>query len=220
MELSWHGHSCVYINTIQNHEILIDPFITGNPMSDLDLDTLSVDTIIITHAHADHLGDTVRLARRTLCDVICNVELAEYLKKEYDLHTHGLNIGGRGKFSFGSVKFVQAIHSSSYNGLELGLAAGVVIHDDISTVYHAGDTALFSDMALVGKVDICCLPIGDYYTMGIDDAIKAASLIQSDLFIPIHYNTFSTIEQNPYEFINKLPEANGLVPEIGEVIEL
>ncbi len=220
MKIIWHGHSCISIETISGYRILVDPFITGNPTSDLEINRVKVDTIILTHAHADHVGDTVALAKRSNCDVICNVELADYLKEKHNLHAYGMNIGGQNKFVFGTVKFTQAIHSSSYEGQTLGVAAGVLISDEISTIYHAGDTALFSDLKLLPPVNCAFLPIGDYYTMGIDDAIKAATLIDSEMFIPIHYNTFSEIEQNPYEFINKLPDANGMVPEIGEEIEL
>lgn len=219
MKISWHGHSCVRITTINNYKIIVDPFITGNDLSDLDLETLKVDTIILTHAHSDHVGDTIAIAKRTHADVITTVELAEELEKQ-GVNTHGMNIGGQYKFVFGTVKFVPAIHSSSYEGREMGLAAGVVVSDEISSVYHMGDTALFSDLSLVPHTHACFIPIGDYYTMGIDDAVKAASLIDSDLFIPIHYDTFPIIEQNPYEFTNKLPLVNGVVPDIGEEIEL
>lgn len=219
MKISWHGHSCISITTISNYKILIDPFISGNPLSDLDVNTIKVDTIILTHAHEDHVGDTIALAKRTNADVIANVELAAELSK-HGIHTHGMNIGGQYKFVFGTVKFVPALHSSSYEGKELGLAAGLVVSDEISTVYHMGDTALFSDLKLVPHSDLCFIPIGDYYTMGIEDALKASELIDSDCFIPIHYDTFPLIEQNPYEFTNRLKEIKGLVLEVGEELEI
>lgn len=219
MKISWHGHSCVRINTISNYKIIIDPFVSGNDFSDLDLKTLKVDTIILTHAHKDHVGDTIEIAKRNNANVIAIVELADELAT-HGISTHGMNIGGSYKTAFGSVKFVPAIHSSTYEGKPMGLAAGVLISDDISTVYHCGDTALFSDMSLVPHSNVCFIPIGDNFTMGIDDAVKAATIIDSDLFIPIHYDTFPVIEQNPYEFTNKLPQVNGLVPDIGEEIEV
>ena len=219
MKISWHGHSCVQIRTIGNHRIIIDPFIRGNDLSDLDVNSLRVDTIILTHAHADHVGDTIEIAKKTNADVIAIVELADELRK-HGISAHGMNIGGEHAFAFGSVKFVPAIHSSSYEGREMGLAAGVIVNDEISTIYHCGDTALFSDMQLIPHTNACFIPIGDNYTMGINDAVKAATYIDSDLFIPIHYDTFPIIEQNPYEFTNKLPLVNGLVPDIGEEIEL
>lgn len=219
MKFTWHGHSCVSLITWDGTRILIDPFITNNPTSDLDPDTVDADIIILTHGHNDHVGDTVAIAKRCDATVVAIVELADYLQTQ-GLRTHGMNRGGQWTFDFGSIKFVPALHSSSYNGQYMGEACGVVISDGSARVYHAGDTAFFSDMKYVGSVDVCFLPIGDLYTMGIDDAVLASEFIDSQLFVPIHYNTFPALKQNPYEFINRLKKNNGMVPEVGESVEL
>lgn len=219
MRISWHGHACVIIKTLSTHQIIIDPFITGNVNSDLNPETLNVDFIILTHAHSDHIGDTEQLARNNDALIIANDELAKFFA-EKGYRTHGMNLGGSFSFPFGKVKLTLAYHSSTYNGIPLGQAAGVIVDDGASRIYHAGDTALFSDMKLIEPVSVALLPIGDNYTMGIDDAVKAASFIDAEQFIPIHYNTFAVIKQNPYDFINRLPDLNGYVPEVGEIIDL
>ncbi|QIK69149.1 metal-dependent hydrolase [Erysipelothrix sp. HDW6C] len=219
MKFSWHGHSCIYLEAMNGCRIIIDPFIIGNELSDLDPESLDVDYIILTHGHADHVGDTLEIAKRTGATVIAVAELAEFMEKR-GAKAHGMNIGGRFEFDFGSVKFVHAQHSSSYDGFYMGEPAGIVVDDGYATIYHAGDTALYSDMSLIGSVDVAFLPIGDNYTMGIDDALKAAQRVPSELYVPIHYNTFPVIEQNPYEFVNRLDGENGLVPEIGDLIEI
>lgn len=224
MKYSWHGHSVVQLETISGHRIIIDPFIRDNPATDLKIENINVDYIILTHAHNDHVGDTLEIALKNDATLIAMVEICDYFESQ-GLKTHGMNIGGSYTFPFGKVKFVPALHSSSYHLedgsiLSLGLPTGVVIDDGVHKVYHAGDTALFSDMSLIGPVDVAFLPIGDNYTMGIDDAIKAVSLLKCEWAIPIHYNTFPIIEKNPYDFINRLDEGNGLVPHKGQVYNI
>lgn len=220
MKFSWHGHAVVQIQT-HDKRIIIDPFIEGNKDCDLSVDEIKVDYILLTHAHNDHVGDTVQIAKNNDATVIAMVELADYLGS-FDIKTHGMNIGGAYQFPFGKLKCTQAIHSSSYNdgekNIPLGLANGFLLDDGFHTLYHAGDTALFSDMALLGPVDVAFLPIGDNFTMGIDDAIKASALIKPKLSIPIHYNTFPIITQDPNAFTSNV--SNGRLPAIGEVIEL
>lgn len=222
MKLSWHGHSVIQLETINNYRIIIDPFITGNPTTDLSVDSIYIDYIVLTHAHNDHVGDALELSIKNQAPIITIVELADFLA-EKGAKTIGMNLGGKHEFPFGSLKFVPALHSSSYteDGINyaLGVASGVIINDGATTIYHAGDTALFSDMKLFKNIDVALIPIGDYYTMGIEDAVSSVSLIKPDKVIPIHYNTFPVIEKNPYDFINRLDEGNGLVPEIGEIIE-
>lgn len=223
MKISWHGHSCIRIETLSNHTLIFDPFISGNPTTDLDPKSLSVDYIVLTHAHNDHIGDTALIAKNTRATIIANPEIADFFEDQ-GFKTHGIGTGGQFRFDFGTLKFTHAIHGSTYNyqgqQLALGVACGVVLDDGVTKVYHAGDTGLFSDMSLIGPVNVALLPIGDNYTMGIADAITAAQLVNAELVIPIHYSTFPLIQQNPYEFINRLPNNNGYVPQVGEVIEL
>lgn len=223
MKCSWHAHSVVMIETINDYTLIIDPFINGNELTDLVVEDIKVDYILLTHAHNDHVGDAVEISKNNDAPIIAMVELADFLS-QFGVETHGMNIGGSAYFPFGSVKFTQAFHSSSYDyedkNYPLGLAAGIVIDDGATKAYHAGDTSLFSDMKLIGPVDVAFIPIGDNFTMGIDDAVQAVSYLETNLAIPIHYNTFPIIEQNPYDFINRLDESNGKVPEVGEIFEV
>lgn len=205
---------------------MIDPFITGNPKSDLDPTTVKADVIFLTHAHNDHIGDTEPIAKRTGALIVANVEIASFFEKK-GFKTHGMQMGGKHQFEFGEVKMTQAIHGSSYEiegeAITLGLAAGIVFSADGQTIYHAGDTALFTDMKLIGAykaIDIAFLPIGDNFTMGPEDAMSAASYLQAKKVVPIHYNTFPLIKQNAEEFCISLPENQGLALKVGEVFDV
>lgn len=221
MKATYHGHAVVSLETKKGVKLLIDPFITGHDACDLDVETVEADYILVTHAHGDHLGDTVEIAKRTKAQVITTVELAEYLDT-FDLDTHGMQPGGAYDFDFGRVKLTQAIHGSSLtiNGIPttLGLASGILITVDGQTVYHLGDTALYSDMKLIGQlneIDLAFIPIGDNFTMGPADALIAADWLKAKKVVPIHYNTFPIIEQDPKAFIASLKENEGIIPEIG-----
>lgn len=225
MKVAFHGHAVVSIVIDGGTKLLVDPFITGHEQCDLNLSELEVDVILVTHAHADHLGDTIELAKRTGAQVISTVEIVTYLGSLGLENVHGMQPGGAHDFPFGRVKFTQAIHGSSItleNGqpYELGLAAGILLSADGKTIYHVGDTALYSDMQLLGQrevIDLAFVPIGDNFTMGPADAVQAAEWLKAKRVVPIHYNTFPLIKQDPQAFIEQLPEGVGYIPRIGEV---
>lgn len=224
MKVTYHSHSVVRIETKAGITLLIDPFITGNELCDLDVETVDPDYILVSHAHEDHLGDTVEIAKRTGAKIITTVELAEYLS-HFDLDTHGMQPGGSHEFEFGKIRLTPAIHGSSLtvDGLPqtLGLATGILIKADGKTIYHLGDTALYSDMKLIGElnnIDLAFIPIGDNFTMGPADALLAARWLQAKKVVPIHYNTFPLIKQDPEEFIKALEESEGCIPRFGEKI--
>jgi len=223
MHISWHGHSCFIFETFSKHKLIIDPFIKDNPLSDLDINQINVDYIVVTHAHNDHFGDTIELAKITNASVISTVEICQFLDR-FDIDTIGMNIGGQAQFPFGSLKLTPAFHSSSLNyegqTIELGLASGIILDDGYKKIYHAGDTALFSDMSLIAPVDCALLPIGDHFTMGIEDAVKAVEFLKPKKVIPMHYNTFDLIKQNPYQFAEKVKNNIVYIPKIGELVKI
>jgi L-ascorbate metabolism protein UlaG (beta-lactamase superfamily) len=225
VKVSYHGHSVVKLET-GGKTILIDPLITGNSLTDLKAGEVNADYIILTHAHNDHVGDTVEIAKRNDALVITNADLATYLGWQ-GVRTHGMNIGGAYQFDFGKVKMTQAFHGSGYatDGQQIiygGMPAGVLVMAEGKTIYHAGDTGLFSDMKLIARHDInlAFLPIGDNFTMGPEDAAVAAEFIKAKQVVPIHFNTFPPIKQDPQEFLNLLEEKNGVLLEPGQHLEL
>lgn len=205
-KIIFHGHSFLDIKH-DNHVIYIDPFIEGNPVSDIKIKDAKCDFIILTHGHADHFGSTVELAKGKNVKVIATAELSYYLESK-DISTHAMNLGGAYNFPFGRVKLTLAHHSSSTpDGTYAGDPAGIILHLGNKTVFHAGDTALFYDMKLIGetnKIDYAFLPIGDNFTMGIDDAVKAAEFLKAETVIPVHYNTFDVIKADENEFKRKI----------------
>ena len=209
-----------------SHKLLIDPFLSGNPLAVTDPESLECDYILLTHGHGDHLGDTIPIARRTGATVIATFELAMYLANK-GLSVHPMGIGGQFSFPFGNVKFTIAHHSSGFIEEDgtiicLGNPAGLLLKADDLTIYHAGDTALFYDMKLIGEandIDMAILPIGDNFTMGIDDSLKAVDFLKPKRVIPVHFNTFPIIEADPEMFKAKCPvPVDVLVP--GESLEL
>ncbi|KMK94998.1 MULTISPECIES: metal-dependent hydrolase [Rossellomorea] len=226
MKISYHGHSVVKFET-NGKTILVDPFINGNEYTDLNADDVKADVIILTHGHNDHVGDTVAIAKRNDALVIAPNELANYLGLQ-GLNTHPMSIGGAREFDFGKVKFTQAFHSSSYTTedneiIYTGMPAGFLLMAEGKTIYHAGDTGLFSDMKLIGErhpIDLAFLPIGDNFTMGPEDAALAATFLKAKEVVPVHYDTFPPIKQDPHKFVEMLEDSKGRVMKAGDTIEL
>jgi L-ascorbate metabolism protein UlaG (beta-lactamase superfamily) len=197
--VQWLGHACLLLEG-GGKRILIDPFLTGNPAAAITADKVSADFILVSHGHGDHLGDTVALAKRTGATVVANYEISEWLKGQGVQQTHGQQHGGGYNFPFGRVKLTLAFHGSALpDGTYGGNPCGFLItFNDGTKVYDAADTGLFGDMRLIGDegIDLAILPIGDNYTMGPDDALRAIHMVRPRKVLPIHYNTFDLIAQD------------------------
>lgn len=224
MNLTYLGHSCFTLQT-STHRLIIDPFLTGNPLAQTKAEEVECDFILLSHGHEDHLGDAVAIARRTGATIVSNYETATYCGNQ-GAKAHAMQIGGAWQFPFGRVKLTIAHHSSSIatpHGFSyLGNPAGILITSEGKTIYHAGDTGLFLDMKLIGeldKIDVALLPIGDNFTMGPDDAARAVEFLNARLSIPMHYNTFDIIKVDPQRFVDRV-KSGVRVMEIGETITI
>jgi L-ascorbate metabolism protein UlaG (beta-lactamase superfamily) len=204
MKLIYLGHSCFLVETSQAR-LIIDPFLTGNPAAPVKAADIQCDYVLLSHGHDDHTGDALEIAQRCQATIVANFEIAEYFAAK-GAKTHGMNPGGGYNFPFGRVKLTLAHHSSSaetgLNPIYLGTPCGILLQADGRTLYHAGDTALFLDMQLIGRagIDVALLPIGDNYTMGPDDALTALDFLRPKAAVPMHYNTWPPITQDGAAF--------------------
>lgn len=211
MKVTYFGHSCFQID-VNGKNILFDPFISGNETArHIDITSLKPDCILISHGHMDHIGDAVRIAKQSGAMVVSNWEIVSWLNKQGVENTHPMNIGGHWFFDFGKVKCVNAVHSSSLpDGTYGGNPMGFLLETPDGNLYYAGDTALTLDMKLIGDykhIDIAFLPIGNNFTMGIDNAIIAAGFIRCDRIIGMHYDTFGYIKIDKAEAHEKFSAA-------------
>lgn len=224
--MTWLSHSAFLIE--DRSKILIDPFISDNPKAPCSPDEIECDIICVTHGHGDHLGDSISISRRTKSPIVAIHEISRYAQ-ENGCEGIGLNLGGSMDINGIKYSLVPALHSSGIDASKFGFSggdpAGFVIKGE-KTVYHAGDTCIFSDMKLIGelyKPEIALLPIGDRFTMNPEHAAQAAAWIKPDTVIPMHYNTFEPVEQNPHDFkslVESLCDSEVIICEPGKTIEV
>jgi L-ascorbate metabolism protein UlaG (beta-lactamase superfamily) len=207
--------------------VLIDPFLTGNPAAATTADKVAADFILISHGHGDHVGDAVAIAQRTGATIISNYEISLWLEKQGVKKAHGMQHGGAHAFPFGRVKLTLAFHGSMLpDGSNGGNPCGFLLYlKDGVKIYAAQDTGLFGDMRLIGEegIDLALLPIGDNYTMGPDDALRAVKLLEPKRVLPIHYNTWDLIAQDAAAWANRVKKETKAVPVVlkpGESVEL
>jgi L-ascorbate metabolism protein UlaG (beta-lactamase superfamily) len=203
MQIRFLGHAAFELSD-GDTSVLIDPFLTGNPKAAVSADELSPDAILLTHGHADHIGDTVAIAKRADAHVVAIVEIAEELEEEGLSNVHDPNIGGTVDLEWGSAKLVPAWHTSTTPKGTVNVPAGLIVRFGDKTIYHLGDTALFSDLALnakqAGPIDVALMCIGGHYTMDRHDAVEAARMVGAKQVIPCHYDTFPPIETDAQAF--------------------
>ncbi len=225
LKMTWYGHACFLIESGKT-KLLTDPFITGNPLSPVKANEVEADYILVSHGHGDHLGDTLDIATRTGATVISNYEIQNWIVKQGFENVHPQHIGGGFDYPWGRVKLTIAQHGSALpDGTYGGNPCGFLFYIQGKKIYHACDTGLFYDMKLIGEegIDLAILPIGDNFTMGPDDALRAVKLIEPTHVIPIHYNTFDIIKQDPHAWADKVKEetsAKVTVMKPGDVLEL
>jgi L-ascorbate metabolism protein UlaG (beta-lactamase superfamily) len=220
MDVRFLGHACFTLSD-GDATVLIDPFLTGNPKAAIAADDVRATTILLSHGHADHFGDTIAIAKRTGAPVAAITELAGEVGEE-GVDVFDPNLGGTVKFGWGSVKIVPAWHTSTTPKGTVNTPAGLLIHFQDTIIYHLGDTCLFSDLQLVGKrtpIDVALMCIGGHYTMDRTDAVDAAGLLGAKTVIPCHYNTFPPIETDAQAFksdVESSTSSNVVVLEPGE----
>ncbi len=224
LKLTYFSHSCFLLDDGANR-IIIDPFLTYNPTAPCKIDKIDAKFIALSHAHGDHSSDALAIAKQNNALIIAVNELANYMNS-MGAQVHNMHIGGSYHFAFGTLKFTIAHHGSANNeGQYMGEPAGMLIKMGGKTIYYTGDTGLFYDMKLIGemnKIDVMLAPIGDNFTMGINDAVKAVDFVCPELVIPLHYNTFPVIQADPNEFKTKVESIGkkAKVMAYGETIEI
>ena len=225
IKITWYSHACFLIEPDQSR-LLIDPFVSGNPLSTVTADAIETDYILVSHGHGDHLGDTLDIAKRTGATVISNYEIQTWLANQGIENAHPQHIGGGFDYPWGRVKLTIAHHGSALpDGSYGGNPSGFLLYIEGHKIYHACDTGLFYDMKLIGEegIDLAILPIGDNFTMGPDDALRAVKLIDPKQVVPIHYDTFDIIQQDPHawaERVQKETAAKVTVMNPGDSLEL
>lgn len=226
MKITFYGQNSLHLK-IKGKNIIVDPFISGNPLSKdkIDVSSLKADYILVTHAHQDHVLDVETIANNTGATIVSNYEIAmHYQEKGFTVHP--MNHGGGWQFDFGHVKYVAAVHTSAFaDGSDGGIPGGFVIEGEHKNIYIAGDTALTMDMKLIPmrtKLDLAILPIGDNFTMGVEDAILASDFVECDKVLGVHYDTFGYIEIDSAAAVKKFYDAGKdlMLLDIGESIEL
>lgn len=227
MKITFHGQACFLVES-EGHRVIIDPYLSGNSKAVIRPEEVEVDAVLLTHGHLDHILDAEAIARRNDALIVAVHEIADYYESK-GLRAHGMHLGGSREFGFGRLKLTLAFHGS---GLETpegtingGNPAGLLLTMGGKTFYHAGDTALFGDMKLIGelnRIDAAALPIGDNYTMGPEDALYAAEWLRAGMVIPMHYNTFDVIRQDPHAYVAGLERKGlrGTVLEYGQSLHI
>ena len=225
MKITWYGHSCFLIKTAKS-TLLIDPFLSGNTMAPVGPEQVEAEYILLTHGHGDHLGDTVAIAKRCAATVVANFEICNWLLRQGVKDTHAQHLGGGFDYPWGRLQLTMALHGSSMpDGSYGGNPCGLLLTMEGKAIYHAGDTGLFSDMKLIGEagLDLAILPIGDNFTMGPTDALRAVQFVQPKQVIPIHYDTFPLIRQSAEDWalrVEALTTSRVLVMSPGQTLEL
>lgn len=208
-QITWYGHATLGMNT-SGYKLIIDPYFNGNPSSPIKADQVQADYLLITHGHGDHVGDSVAIAQRTNAEVISNAEIVKWISQQGVKKTHAQHLGGGFQYPFGYLKLTLALHGSALpDGSNGGNPAGFLLTtNDHKKIYLAGDTGLFGDMQLIGEeeIDLAVIPIGDNYTMGPEDALRAVKLLQPKHVIPIHFNTWGLIAQDAQAWATKVEE--------------
>ena len=225
VKITWYSHACLMIET-EGTKLLVDPFITGNPLAPIAANDLDPDYIFVSHGHGDHVGDTVDIAKRTGATVVSNFEIHNWLAAQGVENGHPQHIGGGFDYPWGRVKLTIAHHGSALpDGSYGGNPCGFLFYIQGKKIYHACDTGLFYDMKLIGEegIDLAVLPIGDNFTMGPADALRAVRLIEPKQVLPIHYDTFDVIQQDPAAWkvlVEKQTGATVALLKLGESLEL